>query len=205
MAYGTLATLKLLMGISDASQDAALSDRLEQMADWLDQECERTFTRQPSSGEGVFVFHGNGRRILPVRRGIVSMSVIEYAPGTGQAYTALDSDEWYLDPPELLPEDSYDRIVLSDVATITEWPRGVNTIRGTGVLGYSAAPSGVVNANLNGAAELHRQGPGGGHPVGLNQFGQPLFMQGLPRSVFDALNRYAWRNRDFSSVGTRRD
>lgn len=206
-AYALLDDLKADLGVdaADTSQDVVLTRRLEFMARWLDVECERTFTRQPVAGDATFTFHGHGRRSLPVRRGIVSIGGIEVAEGTGQSYAALDPAGWYLDPPDLLPEDSYDRIVLTDVAGRSVWSRGVKTIRLTGtVLGFLAVPTLIVAANLDGARELHRQGPGGGGPVGVNQFGTPLFLQGMPRSVSDAVQRYAWRYRDFSSVGTRR-
>ena len=188
-AYATLDALREYVDPPDASQDNLLSDLLLQASTYIDGQCRRDFYRHPQvTGTEIRTINGNGRRRLWVKAGIVSLSTVELAELTGGSYTALASTDWILGPDE--PIGSYDWIDLSDQSAYTEWFAGYETVRLTGVFGQASVPADIEKATLDLAREWYRQGPGGGGPVGVNQFGTPIFGAGMPRSVQDAINTY---------------
>lgn len=201
VAYATLADVKTISGLKagDPSNDDSYAIFLERVARYLDTECGRDFFRHPTlAGDPpeTRIVRASGRhRRLMVRSGIISLSGLESATAPTGPWSAVAAAEWYLDPWDLPPHESYEAIVRVDGEA---WAAGF--YRPTGHFGFDAVPPLIVTANLEGARELERQGPGGGGPVGVNQFGTPLFMRGEPKSVNDAIRHYAWRRRNFQGI-----
>lgn len=198
-AYGDRSALKVRMGLEagDTSQDAALDSLLEQMARYLDAQCERDFFRHPTTAvepDETRIVRARGRSSrLGFRSGIVTLTSLESADSPAGPWTVVAAADYTFEPWDLPPDETYEQLLLLE----GKWDAGF--YRATGHFGFAAPPAMIVDANLDGARELHRQGPGGGAPVGVNQFGTPMFLRGTPKSVLDAIARYAWRNRDFSA------
>lgn len=192
-AYATLDALREYVENPDNSKDNMLSDLLVQASASLDRKCRRDFFRHPQlTGTETRTFDGDGAARLFVRAGIVSLTSVGLAQLTGGSYTTLAGSDWFLQPDQ--PVDSYDSVVLSDQSGWVEpVAYGRRTWQLTGVFGFAAIPEDVVKATLDLAREWYRQGPGGGSPVGLNQFGTPLFLQGAPTTVRDVVENYARR------------
>lgn len=194
-AYATLDSLKEVIRPPDSSRDNYLSDLLVDASAYLTTACERDFFRHPAvSGEETRIFDGSGTSKLRVDAGIVSLSLVELAPGTGSAYVALAANDWVYWPSDKADDFSYEAVMLSDVGAYTVWSSGYATVRLTGVFGWQTIPGLIRRATLDLAREWYRQGPGGGGPVGVNQFGTPIFGGQEPKTVRDAVARYNARH-----------
>lgn len=191
-AYATLDSLREYLGLPDDSRDNLLSDLLVDASDYINALCGRDFYRHPQvSGTEVRTFDtGPGPRVR-VNAGIVSLSLVELASYTGSSYTALTGTGWVLEPADKAPDYSYTSVLLSDQGTYRTWYSAYAGARLTGVFGSSTVPAMIRKATLDLAREWYRQGPGGGGPVGVNQFGTPIFGGGMPSSVRDAIARYS--------------
>lgn len=190
-AYATLDALREYVAVPDNSRDNLLSDLLVDASGYLDARIGHDFYRHPQvTGTEVQTFSGSGSNVLRVPSGIVSLTGAELANQTGASYVALASTDWALAPADKGADWSYTRVHLSDVSSYTHWYAGDATVRLTGVFGWASVPSMIRKATLDLAREWYRQGPGGGGPVGVNQFGTPIFGGGLPLSVKEALAVY---------------
>jgi hypothetical protein len=190
-AYATLDALREYLNPPDNSQDNLLSDLLADASAYLDTKIGRDFYRHPQiTGTEIRTFNGSASSFLPVAAGMVSLTLVELATQTGGAYTSLAATDWALYPFELSPEASYSALVLSNVGNYPYWYSGIATVRLTGVFGSASVPAMIRKATLDLAREWYRQGPGGGGPVGVNQFGTPIFGGGLPLSVKQAIDQY---------------
>jgi hypothetical protein len=205
-AYAGLDALREVLSLPDDTHDNYLLDLLRDASAYLDAACERDFYRHPAvSGTEVRTFPGNAAlnaepyrpdpTLLEVRAGIVSLTTVELAEYTGAAYTALASTDWYLDPAIIRPDRTWrDGVQLSERGAFVRFPFGDATVRLTGVFGAATIPDLIRKATLDLAREWFRQGPGGGGPVGVNQYGTPIFGGAEPKSVRDAIANYRWRS-----------
>jgi hypothetical protein len=191
-AYATLENLREYLQLPDDSHDNLLSDLLRQASGALDAACERDFYRHPAvSGTEVRTFNGTGTRRLYVRAGVVSLTTVELITAVGGSYVTVDPAEYQLAPADKADDMSYTHVVLTGATgTYSSWYSVYGGVRLTGVFGWASVPPMIEKATLDLAREWYRQGPGGGGPVGVNQFGTPLFLAGMPRSVQDAVARY---------------
>jgi hypothetical protein len=192
-AYATLDALREYLNVPDVSSDNVLSDLLEDASRHLDEKCGRDFLRHPGvSGTETRTFLTERGNLLEVRAGIVSLDTVELAPYTGAAYSTLAADDWTLWPTDPEPYHSYSGVALTDTGSYRYWYPALAGARLTGVFGFAQVPPLIRRATLDLAREWYRQGPGGGGPVGVNQFGTPIFGAGEPKSVRDAIEEYAW-------------
>lgn len=189
-AYATLDALREYVNIPNTSQDNLLSDLLVDASGYLDAKCERDFYRHPQvTGTEVRTFDGTGRRYLNVRLGIVSLTEVAVATQTGGTFTSLSASDWLLGPTDRSEGWTATQVLLSNTGSGYFYP-GFNTVRLTGVFGWSEPPAMIRKATLDLAREWYRQGPGGGGPVGVTQFGTPIFGMGMPLSVKQAIEHY---------------
>lgn len=194
-SYATLDSLKEILKMPDGSRDNLLSDLLLDATAAITRECERDFFRHPAViGEEIRIFDGSGNAKLRVDAGIISLSKVELATGTGQDFTELAATDWLYWPTSLRPDWSYTALRLSDSGSYSTWYRGYGNVRLTGVFGFAAIPRDIQRATLDLAREWYRQGPGGGGPVGVNQFGTPIFGGQIPQSVRSALANWNARH-----------
>jgi hypothetical protein len=192
-AYATLEDLREYVDLPDDSKDNLLSDLLVQASAYLDAACERDFYRHPQiDGTETRLFDGTGTVRLRVRAGIVSLSQVEIATTVAGGFTTVDPTDYVLAPTDKAADMSYTSVLLVNyTGSWTNWYTVRQGVRLTGVFGWAEVPQTIRKATLDLAREWYRQGPGGGGPVGVNQFGTPLFLAGMPRSVQDAITRYS--------------
>jgi hypothetical protein len=192
-AYATLGALREYLNLGDASSDNVLSDLLEDASRYLDEKCGRDFLRHPGvSGTETRTFLTERGNLLEVRAGIVSLTTVQLATYTGAAYNTLSAADWVLWPTDPEPYHSYSGIALTDTGSYRTWYPALAGAQLTGVFGFAEVPPLIRRATLDLAREWYRQGPGGGGPVGVNQFGTPIFGAGEPKTVRDAIEEYAW-------------
>ena len=202
-AYATLADVKASMQLPDTSRDAYVLDLLGQAAEHIDFKCGRRFYRNPLSGDGTFyvdvtrsgqsslVLAGGSRTTSGQALDIISITTLSIRDDESDAtYTTVSAGDtgYYLEPgsgPGAAGTGwPYEDILLSRNGTnYATYPVGRRAVTIVGALGFPAFPSAVVRANVDLAREWYRQGPGGGAPVGVNQYGTPLFAAGEPTSL----------------------
>lgn len=191
-AYATLDDLREVMSLGDnTSKYNALADMLVDASAEIDESCGRRFYRDPQvSGTSTWTFDviRSGQRRLSEALGfgldIVSVTTLEVAQYSGGTYETIVSGStgYYLDrPPALATTWPYEDIILSDQAsTHVRFYVGRQTVRITGVRGFSAVPPLVKRACIALAQERWRQGPQGGVVAGTSAFGAPVFNIGDP-------------------------
>lgn len=191
VTYADLDDLKEEVKPPTSQSDNHLLDLLVQATGSINELCERDFFRHPFAGTETRLFSGSGTRRLRVKAGIISLSTVELATATGQAYATLAGTDWYLEPFEQGPGWPSESVVLSDVSEFSSWYTGHQTVRLTGQFGFPEVPELVRKATIDLAREWYRAGPGGGGPVGVNRYGTPVFGGELPYSVQKAMKIYS--------------
>ena len=195
--YAELEDLNEYLNLPQADDKAnLLLDLLNEATGYLSSLCERDFFKHPQSGTEVRLFNGTAGPRLRVKAGIVSLTQVRWASSTGSTLEVLPSTDYQLGPLDKPDNEPYEWMYLSDASSSATqtWPPGINTVELTGQFGWPQIPAMIRKATLDLAREWYRQGPGGGGPVGINQFGTPIFGGGLPLSVKDAVNRYSARS-----------
>jgi len=121
----------------------------------------------------------------------VSVETLSYRDSeTGDYIDVSDgSDGFYLEGgygPGIAGIDwPYEDMTLSPASvTRTTWPVGKRAVRIDGMFGFPRIPDVVKRANIDQARRQYRAGPGGGAQRGVNQFGQPVFEDGLEGTYY---------------------
>jgi hypothetical protein len=166
----------------------------------------RAVSNPQISGDGTFTFRVRrpGQRSLVAALGsgvdIASITTLEMADVDGGTYTTIASGSTgYYGIAGTGPTPwPYEDIELSRLAaSYSAYTLGDATLRVTGVLGFTSVPRLVRRASIDMVREWIRQGPQGGVPAGVNQYGTPLFVQGEPhtfRKVTDPAGPYVKRS-----------
>lgn len=198
-SFASLDSLLEYLRLPNSDQDNLLVDLLRQATDYLIGELGRDVFRHPAvAGTEVRILNGEGGYRLDVPAGIVSLTGIRLAAGSGAPWYTMLASDWtlvgggrpYLGVGGGMYQTPATAIELTDVSVATEWYSGTGTVELTGVFGFPAIPSLIEKATLDLAREWYRQGPGGGGPVGVNQYGTPLFAAGMPLTIKKAIEQF---------------
>jgi hypothetical protein len=208
LAYATVDDVRAVSNYAnDETKNPLIADLLIDAKELIDERCGRTFARNPQiSGDGTFTFRVRrpGQRSLVAALGsgvdIASITTLEMADVDGGTYTTIASGSTgYYGIAGTGPTPwPYEDIELSRLAaSYSAYTLGDATLRVTGVLGFTSVPRLVRRASIDMVREWIRQGPQGGVPAGVNQYGTPLFVQGEPhtfRKVTDPAGPYVKRS-----------
>lgn len=177
---------------TDQSKYGYFADLLLAAKELIDSRCGRTFARNPQiNGDGTFTFRvaRPGQRSLAAALGygvdIGSITTLEIADVDGGTYTTIASGSTgYYGLPGVGPSPwPYEDVELSRLAAnYSAYTLGDATVRLTGVLGFTSVPALVRRASIDMVREWFRQGPQGGVPSGVNQYGTPMFLMGEPHT-----------------------
>lgn len=181
---------------TDTADDEALLELLIQCGDYVSLYCERTFAPDPVT---VYTFDGfsalRGDRVLPVRRGIRSVTTLEVATNTGGTLTAANAADVFLRPTDGERALGWPptEIWLSDipVGSVTYFYPGFANVRVTGAFGFAAVPRDIelIVLTMAGKRWLSRQA-GQTDIVGTGESGQPIVRPALSRPDMETLNWY---------------
>lgn len=193
-AYATVDALRELLQLPDDSRDNLLADLLVRVSEKIDINLGFDFYRHPAvSGTEVRLVDHNGSDRLIYQPGIVSLSQVRTAAYTGGTFSILTSTDWHL----RLPAGPGGEPPYLAVRFGTYAPYGYDTVELTGVFGYPSIPAAIEQAALHWAADLYRVGAGGGIAgagVGIEEFGLPRFLGGMPRIAWETLEDYRRRH-----------
>ena len=200
-AYASLDDLREVLALgSNTAYDNMLADLLTDVSDDLDGVCQRRFYRDPQvSGtttvyadivrrgcssladamDGPFLVDGRTLDIVSVTslwvRDSETASYVEVAAGDTGYYlegisrgVGVFGTDW-----------PYEDVSLSPAGTYTAFPTGKRAVKIIGAFGFPTVPNPVKRAVISECAERFRQKiSGGSQPIGVNQFGTPIFLTG---------------------------
>lgn len=191
-AYSTVAKLAGRISLPDQTKYWLLADLLVSVSEQFEQECQRQFYRIPVvSGEAVRIYDGDGSREFYLYEGIQSVSKLELAFVTGGSYQELASGLYFLQPNYPTPGWPYTTIALSQWSTIGAFFLGYNTVRITGVFGWSTVPALVQEAVLELAAKSYNESKTmHAGVVGIPEIGTIPISTNRPDAWYRALQAY---------------
>lgn len=176
LAYATLGGVKRKLGITDAVDDAVLTDII---AD-VNQDVEDIAGRQigpttvtDETLDGYFAIEDGMCLLYP--KGIRSVSAFSIADGTGESFTSIPSSDIVLLPPSYLRQPDWPafEIWMSDEPTgaYTYFPDGYANLKMTAAVGWAAIPSTLTSAAETVAARTFLANRGGSSSEGSEETG----------------------------------
>jgi len=176
--YATLAGVKARLGLGDTVDDTLLSSLCDQINAWIETTTGRILAPLTFTAE---LFDGDGSRVLPVARGIRSVTLLEVAPYTGAPYVTVSASDIFLRPvaQQRAPGWPPTEIWLSDVPSpgnvYPYFPAGLATVRITGTGGWAALPDEVIEiATTTVVRAWHARQSGQADIVGTDETGAPI-------------------------------
>lgn len=136
----------------------------------------------------------DGRPFICAHYGIVSLEQLEFSQDQGGTYAVVDEDDYVLrgdDPDSAEPPpagEPYFHILLTGTGTVTSVPRGTNLVRPTGIRGWPAIPSVLVEATAERARQLAYADPSySGNVPGEDAYGGGPLPMRWPQTLYNFL------------------
>ncbi len=192
--YATLAAAKARLGITNSTDDTLLSTLCDQINQHIETVTGRVLAPVASA---IYLFDGDGTRVLRVPAGVRAVSLLEIAPETGAAYVTIAASEYFLRP---LPQDRQPtwpatKIVMSDRPSAgtaySYFPEGYATARVTMTMGWAAIPDDVAELSLTAVVRAwHARMAGQTDVIGTDEYGRPIVSRYLSSRDRDTLRDY---------------
>lgn len=194
-AYATLAALKTRLGITTSADDALMTTICDQVNAYVEgpSACDRVIAPIASA---VFLFDGDGTRVLSYPRGIRSVTLLEIAQFTGDAYRTVVSTDYRIRPSASMRQSGAPgtRIEWIDVPTsgFGYFPPGYDTVRVTMSTGWDAIPDDVTDVALTAASRAwYSRQAGQADIVGTDDMGRPLISRFFSSRDMGTLRAYS--------------
>lgn len=201
--YASVDALRELLQLPDDSRDNLLSDLLLRVTDKITLSLGFDFFRHPAvTGTEIRTYDGDGSGTISEIQGFASVSQVRWTSVTSGTWTTAVAADHLLSSP-VATGGPFLFLKVSDVGAIPYWYSGYATVEVTGVFGYLSIPSPIEMATLYWAADLYRIGATGGivgSGVGLEEFGQPRFLGGMPRITWETVEDYRARHKTWLVV-----
>ena len=153
-SYALLEELWARLDLPDETEYPLLWDILEAVSGQFDAEAHRQFYRIPAvSGTATRYYDGNGESVLFVPEGIVSLTQVEVADATGGTFSTIATADWFLRPKVPSATWPYTELHLDGYVFTDGW----DTVRLTGIFGWSAVPALIREAVLQLAARTYHE------------------------------------------------
>ena len=200
VAYATLDDLRETLALgTNTAYDNLLYDLLIDVSADLDAVCQRRFYRDPQVSGTTTVYadvshvsaslrDAIGRATFVDGRAldIVSVSNLYVRDSETSSYVEVSAgdtgyylDGWSVGVGVFGTDWPYEDVTLSPAGTYTLFPTGRRAVKIVGAFGFPRVPDPVKRAVISECAERFRQKiSGGSQPVGVNQFGTPIFLTG---------------------------
>jgi hypothetical protein len=196
--YCSIYDVKQRMGIdvSDTGDDEELLQHIDQAAGWLENRCGWAFLPDPVTGTVAYTFDGYdallGGLILPVPRGVRSITTLKTTTVTGGTLATVPTTEYVLRPSLMHRSPGWPatEVWLSDVGATRFYP-GLDNIEITGAFGWSAVPREIEAVALRLVVSNWRaRSAGGGISVTVGLEGERTFERFLSLEDKRTLERY---------------
>lgn len=174
---------------------ARLNVLLPVAAQQMDKAAQRDWYRHPAveyDDPETWYAEGEGSRVLHVHGGIVSLDTVEVRYSASLAYEEIAEAGWVprgtdptSDEPDAIGLPSF-HVVLTSLTVHGRWPKGIQSVRLTGVRGYDTPPVDLVQANVERARQLYSMDSSySGGAVVTDGLGSPITtFPGLPASFY---------------------
>jgi hypothetical protein len=187
-AYATLDDL--LLTTSQPTNDTRLLARYERALREATLDIDREIGYSALRETGEFLFHGDGKGVLHVHRGIISLDSIDIRLSFGDSWTALQAQDtgWYLEGELGKPvawDGVYYHVRLPDTANYTEFPDVKQGVRLTGTLGGDAERRRAATVAWARQKVGMDNAPMGSVIAGPEDLGGPISIDRWPRAVYD--------------------
>jgi hypothetical protein len=193
--YATLAAVKTRLGITNSTDDALLSTLCDQINQHIETVVGRVLAPVASA---IYLFDGDGSRVLRVTAGIRAVTLLEIAPETGAAYVTIAAGEYFLRP--LAQERQLGwpatKIVMSDRPSAgtaySYFPRGLSTARVTMTTGWAVIPDDVAELAITATVRAWTARMAGqADVIGTDEYGKPIISRYLSGRDRDTLRDYS--------------
>lgn len=188
-AYATTALIKARLNITNSTDDTVLGSVCDQVNQAIETISRRVLAPVSSA---TFLLDGDGSRCLHFGRGIRAISVLAVGSGTGQARVTLASTDYFLRPAahDRLPGFPATEVWLSDIATVSSFGYGFDTVSMTATTGFDAIPDDVTDIALTVATRAwHAVQAGQTDVVGTDDMGRPIVSRVWLRESLDTIRR----------------
>lgn len=197
--YANPANVKARAGIPDATDDELVTSICNAANAYIENYTGRILAPLTSS-DATYLFDGDGRPMLRISLGVISITTLEIAYYTGGGFTTLAATDYFLLPraherPQAWPAT---QVWLSNIPNsgFLAFPIGFGNVRLTGRLGFPAIPDDVAEVAEIIAVRAYKARAGGqGEQVGADEMGRPIisrFVSARDRETLDSysLQRY---------------
>ena len=196
-AYATAAEMKVRanIGTADTADDALIADLCDQVNMFIEGETERIFVPiGGTAGTPTRLYDiDEESSILRVPEGLRTIVTLEIAAYTAAAYETIAEADYFLRPLRPEPGWPYTAVRLSDrpVGRYYRFPEGFETVRITGLFGWTAIPDDITEVALTLAVKLwHRRETGQQDIAGTDEFGRVIIAGSLDPMERQVLRRY---------------
>jgi hypothetical protein len=179
--YCSLYDVKQALGLlpTSTADDEELLQHIDETAGRIEAYTHRALYPDPVT---LYTFDGydalaNGR-LLPVPRGVVSLSLVRYANQTGGTFTSLASDAYVLRPADAgrPPGWPANQVWLTGTSGVSAFPGGYGNIELTGVFGWPSVPREIAAlARRATIAAWRARSSGGGDTVTIGVMGERTY------------------------------
>lgn len=198
-AYATLTPLKQRLGVTDVTDDALLQTICDQVNGYIESVAHRVLA---PLGTQTYLFDGfynlEGRRLLLVPRGVLTVTQVQVAAYTGAPFTTTPLGDIFLRPPvqEREPGWPATEIWFTDIPSTANqypyFPQGFNTVSVSGTWGFAAIPDEITDLALTMAVRAwHARQTGQADIVGNDENGAPIVSRFVSNRDRLTLLRYA--------------
>lgn len=183
---------------TDTRNDEDILDLISDVTSWVQSTTGRSFAPDPTT---VYTFDGfdalEGGRMLPVPRGIQSVSLLEVALYTGAAWVTVPAGDYFLRPdlsqrdPGWPATELWMSNIPSSGNTTPVFPPGFANIRVTGVFGWASIPGDIHDVTLNLVISSFRtRSAGGTETVRVGMSGERTYDRQLSYKDSRTIARY---------------
>lgn len=168
---------------------ARIDSLLLAVRDQMHRVARRDWLRHPATeyaDDVVWYGDGDGSSVLHVHHGIVDLTKVEVRYSASGDYEEVSSSGYVLrganpksDAPTI-DDEPWFHVVLTGTVVPAAWPRGIQSVRLTGVRGWDVPPYDLVEAQAERVRQLYSGDASfSGAPVGGGEYGDPT--TSLPR------------------------
>lgn len=195
-----IATIEDVLAFFNTEPKGARRTRLEGLLQTATDELRdelggRSFLRSPTTGAKTWTADAEGGNLIHAHNGIVELSLVELSLDYGATFVELEATDWTLQwdrwtsdaPPAGEP---YFHLRLLRTGDYTTFPRGMGTVRLTGVEGWETPPYAAIEGVAERARQIAFADPSyEGNVPAADEFGRPIVSGRWPDVTWKLIKR----------------
>lgn len=162
----TTAQVKVRLKITDGTDDALISELIDQVTDWIQEYTGRKLVPEAAATYVVDTAAGSE---IPIPRGIRAVTTLEIAtadqPDTGGTYTAITSADVLLRPSSMFRKPGWPATRILIRGTTPRLSTTINGARIVGDFGFAATPPSIAGVAMDAVVTAYTARQGGASAV----------------------------------------